>query len=186
MLDDSVVLLANWLRGDIDPTASVNALMAKVARRGADAVPTPIQAVYNEVEDAWVIQGNEPDTTPALIVAANTDVSLYTLGGERSPATEGVGRPQPGLVGSPLILAVSYAVRQTDVVLSVKNAGYALTAIRQSIGRLMQASIKSRTLNNTVLIGTRQVTERRLLASKGNSALMGVVLAVCLVRDLAP
>ena len=186
MLDDSVVLMARWLRGDIDATASVNALLPNVARRGSDAQPPLLAAVYNEVEDEWIIQGQEPDALPALIVSANTDVSLYALGGLRAPASEGVQRAQPGIAGSPLILAISYAIRQTDSVLSVKNAGYTLTAVRQSIGRLMQASESQRTLNNTFLIGTRQITERRLLASKGNSALMGVVLAVCMVRDLAP
>jgi hypothetical protein len=66
------------------------------------------------------------------------------------------------------------------------NTGYSLTAIRRSIGRFFAADVATRTLNDTLLIGTTQITERRLLASKGNSALMGVVLAVCLVEDLAP
>lgn len=186
MLDDAVVLMARWLNGDIDAAASVNTLLPNVARRAGDPVPKQIAAVYNEVETAAIIQGNEPDATPALIVNANADVSLMSLGGERGAATVGIGRPQPGLTGSPLILAVSYAIRLTDAVIGARNAGYTLKAVRQSIGLFNSASEANRTLNNTFILGTLQVTERRLLASKGNSALMGVVLAVCLVRDLAP
>ena len=184
MLDDTVVLFAQWMNGDIDPTASVNALLPNVARRSGDRAPPTIGAVYDEVRTEWIIQGNEPDVTPSLIVAANADVSLYSLGGLRGTATESEQSKSGGF--SPLVIAVSYAVRQTDIGVSVTDSGYTLKAIRQSIGRLHGAPIAQRTLNNTVLLDTRQITERRLVASKGNSALMGVVLAVCVVRDLAP
>jgi hypothetical protein len=186
MLDDSVVLLSKWLKGEIDPAGGINALLPTVQRRGSDPVPTPVAAIYNEVEDEWVIAGNEPDATPALIVAGNADVSLFSLGSQRGGAADSVTRPQPGLPGSPLVLAVSYAIRQADRVPMVKAAGYTLTAIRKSIALLEKASIEMRTCNNTLFLGTHQITERRLLASHGNSALMGQVLAVCQVRDLAP
>jgi hypothetical protein len=186
MLDDAVVLLAMALNGDLDASYSVNALLPAVSRRAGDAAPPLIAAVYDQVRTKAIIQGEEPDAVPALVVTANADLSLYTLGGERTPASIGVARPQPGLAGSPLILSVSYVIRLTDAVPAAPNTGYSLTAIRRSIGRFFAADEATRTLNDTLLLGTTQITERRLLASKGNSALMGVVLAVCLVEDLAP
>jgi hypothetical protein len=186
MLDDSVVLLSNWLKGAIDPAGGINAILPSVSRRGTDVQPPAIAAVYNEVEDEWIIQGNEPQEVPALIVAANADLSLYSLGGQKGATADSVSRPQPGIAGSPLVLSVSYAIRLTDQVPAVKGAGYTLTAIRRAIALLERASIAQRTLNTTLFLGTHQITERRLLASKGNSALLGVVLAVCTVRDLAP
>jgi hypothetical protein len=187
MIDDTVVLFARWLSGAIDATASVNALLPLVARRAGDPAPPQIKTVYNEVEDVWVIQGTDPDLAPSLVVgAANADASLFSLGGQRGASHDSVSRPQPGIPGSPLIIGVSYMVRQTDLVPAVKSAGYTRAAIRRSIAKLEEADQSLRILNNTQFLATHQITERRLLASKGNSALMGVVLAVVTVRDLAP
>jgi hypothetical protein len=187
VIDDTVVLWSRWLNGDLDPAASVNALLPTVARRGADPEPPQLKAVYNEVEDVWIIKGDMPDVAPAIAVSAsNAEVSLFSLGGQRGESHDSVQRPQSGIAGSPLIIGVSYMVRTTDLVLSVAQSGYTLAAIRKSIGLLEQASQASRTLNTTLFLGTRQITERRLLVSIGNSSVMGIVLAVCLVEDLAP
>jgi hypothetical protein len=187
MIDDTVVLFARWLSGAIDAAASVNTLLPLVTLRAGDPAPPQIKTVYNEVEDRWIIEGTDPDLTPSLVVGAgNADASLFSLGGQRGASHDSVQRPQSGIAGSPLVIGVSYMVRQTDLVPAVKSAGYTRAAIRRSIALLEQASQTNRTLNNTLFLATRQTTERRLLASKGNSALMGVVLAVVTVRDLAP
>jgi hypothetical protein len=187
VIDDTVVLFSRWLNGDIDPAASVNALLPSVARRGADPEPPQLKAVYNEVESLWIIKGTEPDVVPAIAVSAtNAEASLYSLGGQRGESADSLQRAQSGIAGSPLIIGVTYMLRGEDLVKGIAQSGYTLAAIRKSIGLLEQASQASRTLNTTLFLGTRQITERRLLVSIGNSSVMGIVLTVCLVRDLAP
>jgi len=180
MIDDLAVLVANYLSGTTDPTVSVNALIPTVSLRANDQMPPLIKAVYDDVRTARIIEGDEPDATPCLVVTVSTDIVIRLLGGQ--PVA-----PADSAPNAPVVVAVSYVAAFGDLPKARADAGYTMKAVRRCLGALgTTATADQKTLNATRLIQIRRVVERRLFASKGASALLGIVLAQCTVRDLAP
>ena len=178
MIDDVAVLIADYLSGKTDPTKGVNAFLPLVPRRSNDPMPQPVQGFYDDTRDARIIEGEEPDQMPAIVVNVAGDLQLRLLGG--SPLA-----PADTPSKAPLFVLASYITRVQDLPGARIAAGYTMDAVRRSFGALQYAPQAQKITNTTQLIEITRVVERRLFASKGASALLGIVLAQCRVRDLA-
>lgn len=178
MIDDLAVLFADYLSGKTAGSSGVNTFIPTVTRRTNDPQPPLIQGFYDDTRDAAIIEGNEPDIVPALVVNVAGDAVLRLLGG--LPAAPADSPPK-----APVLVAISYITRLQDLPTGRIAAGYTMDAVRRSLGALQYSTDVQKTMNTTRLISIDRVVERRLFASKGASALLGIVLAQCRVRDLA-
>jgi len=178
MIDDLTVLVADWLASGVDANgfaASVNALLPNIERRAGDPAPQLLAGVYDDVRTDEIVLGQEPPEIPALVVLAMSDAALLPLGA----ATDDFSSTN-------LLLAVEYVMLDAAGMSGKRDAGYALKAVRRSLGLLNAATQSVRTSNVSLLVKITQMTERRIGATRGRCALAGVVLARCHMEDLAP
>jgi len=165
-MDDLVVLIDRWLKHS---RYGVDAYLDLVPREnpGAGDYPRPVvPRIYNDQETPEIIDGNDPPSSPAIVVFFYGDIDL--------PDTNRNVQIVPSAV-----VAVAYTTTSYDSVIARRESGYILRATEMSIRKLndIAASEGYRKLNDTQIAQVKSVKRRRSARGVGKSQVWGFVLA---------
>lgn len=164
MLDVATILIANWLRQNID--GGLNDMIQSIPRKALnpadpDDPAPPIIPVCDDITDKGTAANLEPDEVPCLMFFADGTADDVDMKGYK--------------IAKQVALCAAYVTAEdADPLSSARENGYILRGARLSLGRYNTAAGKPfRELNGIKVMEISKVREHRVTAAVGRRKLWG-------------